>query len=107
MANPVLAQMAVNASFAMHGRDAIYTPPGEDAEPVACRVLVGRPDATVGGLAAGLPGLASGTLEVRKSDIAAPVRGGVFAIDGGVSLAVASDPKAADDERLVWNMTVR
>jgi hypothetical protein len=107
MANPILAQMAVDASFAVHGRTAAYTAPGEGSEPVSCRVLPGRADATVGGLVAGRPIVAGGLLSVRKSEIAAPARGGVFAIDGGESLTVASDPKADDDERLVWTMTVR
>lgn len=105
MANPVLAQMAVNASFAMHGRDAIYTPPGEDMASVPCRVIFGRQDAEVGGMT-GRPVARGGVVNVRKDEIEAPVRRGTFVIDGGTTLTVASDPKTEDDERLVWTMTV-
>ena len=105
MANPVLAQMAVNASFAMHGRDATYTPPVEDAVPVPCRVLLGRQDAEVGGFS-GKPLARGGVVSVRASEIATPVRAGVFVITNGPTLTVAESPKTEDDERLVWTMTV-
>jgi hypothetical protein len=45
-------------------------------------------------------------IEVRRSEVAAPGKGGTFTIDGS-SFSVASDPESNDPDRLVWTCTVR
>jgi hypothetical protein len=47
----------------------------------------------------------AGTIRVRKSELAAPVKGGTFTVDGDL-YTVQSDPRADDAERLVSSMTV-
>ncbi|MGD9924433.1 MAG: hypothetical protein AB7V13_23765 [Pseudorhodoplanes sp.] len=100
------AQSVYDLAFAnpLFAKAAIYTPPG-GGDGIACRVLIGRADATMGGIS-GRPLVKGGTLDVRSSEVALPVRGGTFAIAGGETLKVIGDPEAADDERLVWTMTV-
>lgn len=78
--------------------NAIYTPPG--GEPVACRIMLSRPDETVefGGskLVVG-----SVIIEVRASEVAAPVRGGSFSI-GDEIYTICAAPKQPDPECLIW-----
>jgi hypothetical protein len=45
-------------------------------------------------------------IEVRSSDIPAPVKGGSFIVDGS-SFSIESDPESGDPERLLWRCTVR
>jgi hypothetical protein len=100
----MLAALAINAAFAARGRAAAYTPPG-GGSPIPCIVINDAGDCqAVGGL--GRPILRGNILKVRKSEIPTPARGGTFAIDGGETLKVASDPENVDAERLVWSFTV-
>ena len=46
------------------------------------------------------------TLQVRRSELPAPVKGGTFAI-GAETLTVLDDPRSDDPDRHVMRMTVR
>jgi hypothetical protein len=48
------------------------------------------------------------TIEVRKSEIAAPAKDGRFEVVDGPTLVIQDDPRVAPDDiyRLVWLMTV-
>jgi hypothetical protein len=105
-----LAGEALDVCFATLGMRATYTPPGGAA--IACSVMQDRSDQTVSG-----PGLAKafsegGVFELRKSEVAQPVSGGIIALladDGSVisSHKIGSDPKSEDDFRLVWRCMAR
>jgi|SRR5581483_362837 len=100
------SKLAVDSSFAMWGKDATYTAPGSGS-PLACRVILREKDeeATDFGLS-GRPVTRGRVIEVRASEIATPARDGVFNV-GANALKVVSDPRADDDERLVWILTVQ
>jgi hypothetical protein len=99
-----LEQIAVDASFAVWGKAATYVPPGGGA-PIPCTVIRDVRDRAMSGLK-GRPVMEGVVIEVRRSEIAAPARGGTFIIDGS-SFSIESDPESDDPERLVWNCTVR
>ena len=99
----MLTALAVNAVFTGRGRAASYTPPGAGAL-VACVVIYDAGDREAASTF-GRPFMRAGIIRVRKSDVAAPVKGGVFTIEGQ-TLTVQSDPRFDDAERLVWSMTV-
>ncbi|MGE0038072.1 MAG: hypothetical protein AB7S93_20830 [Xanthobacteraceae bacterium] len=84
--------------------EATYTAPAS-GEPVACRVLLDQRDRELAGIS-GRPVIEGRTLTVRKSEIAAPARGGAFEISGE-TLMVLDDPRCEDALRLLWVMTVR
>ncbi len=47
-------------------------------------------------------------VKVRKSDIAAPAKGGTFVFtDTSESVTILGDPITVDGARLVWDCTVR
>jgi hypothetical protein len=83
---------------------ATYIAPGGGL-PTACRVLLDRRDRELAGIS-GRPVIEGRTLTVRKSEIAAPTRGGTFAI-ANETLTVLDDPRCEDALRLLWVMTVR
>jgi hypothetical protein len=83
--------------------EATYTAPS--GEPIACRVLLDQRDREFAGIA-GRPVIEGRTLTLRKSEIAAPARGGMFEISGE-TLTVLDDPRCEDALRLLWVMTVR
>jgi hypothetical protein len=100
-------QAAVDAGFAAFGTEATYTPPG--GAPVPCTIIVNAPDRVVS-FGDNRP-FAEGTLlDVRASEIAAPVKAGVFAYSDSfgapVSVSVLGDPELRDPERLVWTCRV-
>lgn len=108
----IAAGLAVDASFAAFGKAATYTPPGGVA--ADCIVIRNSPDA-VAPFGDGSALMQTNTIEVRKSEIAAPVKGGVFvpgAIVDGVfvpateELEVIADPQVLDPDRLVWTCRV-
>jgi hypothetical protein len=100
-----LEQVAVDASFAVWGKAATYVPPGGGA-PVSCIVIRNIRDREMTGFN-GRPIMQGTVIEVRKSEVEAPARGGVFTFaDGGAAFAIISDPQAQDPERLVWTCTV-
>jgi hypothetical protein len=99
----MLAALAVNAVFAGRGRAASYTPPAGNAA-VPCVVICDAGDREAIGTF-GRPFMRAGIIRVRKSEVVAPAKGGVFTIEGQ-TLTVQSDPRFDDAERLVWSMTV-
>ena len=84
-------------------KDALYRP-GDTGPGVLVRIVLGRPD-RVGSF--GETRIVSGTatLEVRRSEVAAPVEGDSFEVDGE-RLLVQGEP-LADAERLVWTIAAR
>ena len=46
------------------------------------------------------------TLQVRRSELPAPEKGGAFAV-GSSTLTVLDDPRSDDPDRHVWRMTGR
>jgi hypothetical protein len=99
----MLAVLVVNAVFAGRGRAAGYTPPTGGAA-VPCVVIYDAADREAASTL-GRPFMRAGIIRVRKSELAAPAKGGVFTV-GAQTLTVQSDPRADDAERLVWVMTV-
>lgn len=103
MSFAAIAECALGVVYATFGKAAAYTPPaGGDA--VACTVIRDREDKEMG-FGSGAAMMQSDTIEVRKSEIASPARGGTFVV-GGETLKVRDDPRCTDPDRLVWTMTV-
>ena len=97
------AAIAVDASFATWGEPAptTYTPPGGGAA-VPCTVILDRREAGAR-LEDGRPPAGQVTIEVRKSEVASPASGGVFAV-GSESFTVMNRPIEHDSSGLVWTM---
>ena len=97
------AQLAVDAIFSVHGCDASYQPPSGPELP-DIRVI-----RRVGDQMAGIESLRiireARLIDVRASEVAAPVKGGVFVV-GGQSLKITADPRREDPDRLVWTCEV-
>ncbi len=88
---------AVHRTF---GPAATYTAPAPGSAPVACAPVLNAADDTESlGSASFVVGRM--TIEVLASEIAQPVKGGVFAI-GAKSYRVAAAPKRIDPDNLVW-----
>lgn len=101
-----LEQMVVDAWFRQWGKAASYLPPGG---PLVPSLLVIRRNADqVLGLGHGAALIEGRVLEVRRTEIEAPLRGSVFTmIAGGEVLTVIDDPQTHDDLRKVWTMRYR
>jgi hypothetical protein len=99
-----LEQIVVDASFAVWGRAATYVPPGEEV-PIPCAVIRNLRDREMTGLN-GRPLMQGAAIEVRRSEVAAPAKGGTFIVDSK-SFSIESDPQSNDPDRLVWTCTVR
>lgn len=99
-----LAQMAIDASYAEFGEDAIYRPPpGQAGADIDCRVIINSEDRDLN--FGDTRALARGNvIEVRASEVASPVKAGVFLI-GDEAYAIASQPKSEDPERLTFTMS--
>lgn len=91
---------AIDELFARFGLAATWTPPA--GEPVAVTVVAKRPDSETGfgRIEAVQPTM---TVDVRVAELAAPVRGGVFVIDGQ-SFALQSAPRRPDANARVWRL---
>lgn len=110
-----IAQQAVDAVFALWGRPASYTPPAGGAA-VLCLVYRNAADRTVE-VGQGAPMLRGDEIEIRKSEVATPQRGGIIVIYptlaahaaqlDGETRRVLEDPQSRDPDRLVWTMKVR
>lgn len=83
---------------------ATYTPP-VSGPPVTCRVILDNADQEIK-FGAGRQFDAGLTIEVRVSEIAAPARGGSFAV-GNTTYSILDDPMTSDPDRLVWKCTVK
>ena len=100
-----VAQLAVDDTYAEFGREATYTPPGGGAG-IPCTVIVdlrdigSRPDD-------GHPIAGQMTIEVRRSEIAAPAKDGTFAFtaaSGNITATVMNRPMLDEENALVWKM---
>jgi hypothetical protein len=98
-------QLAVDAWFRQWGKPASYQPPVGAAIP--CKVIVRNADHVLG-LDHGAPLVVERVLEVRASEIAVPVRNGVFTRqDVAEVYTVIGDPETRDDLRLIWTLRYR
>lgn len=98
------AQRTVDSVFKEHGREALYTPPTGVA--VACTVIRNSADQAID-FGSGRPVAAGDIIEVRKSEVLAPKRGGTFTMSvGGDVVRIMDDARSEDPDRLVWVMTV-
>jgi hypothetical protein len=100
-----IAAAAIDANFAVWGKDASYQPPGGGAS-TPCRVLLdvrdnnAKPDD-------GSPPAGQSTIEVRAKEVAAPASEGTFTMDvGGRVFNVMSRPLPADGDGYGWKMWV-
>jgi hypothetical protein len=103
MSFAALAQGAVDAVFAVRGVPATYTPPA--GMPAGCTVILSDVDPADRPEFAGRLIVKGHFVKVRSSEIAAPVRGGTFSIDGAI-FAVVGDPYLDLPARLVWTCMV-
>jgi hypothetical protein len=90
--------------FEVFGIAATYTPPGGGSA-IACTVILDARDRDLEfGRGAAL--MQGQTLQVRRSELPAPAKGGTFMISSS-TLIVLDDPRCDDPDRHVWRMTVR
>jgi hypothetical protein len=90
--------------FEVLGVAAAYMPPGGDPS-VGCTVIVDSRDREFE-FGRGSPVMQGQILQVRRSELPAPAKGGTFAI-GSATLIVLDDPRSGDPDRHVWRLTVR
>ncbi len=86
-------------------RDAVYAPPGEGAA-VPCRVIGRLAEQVEGALETARIVRNRRLVEVRASEVAHPVEGGRFTIDGQAHTILGA-PRREDVDRLVWICEVR
>ena len=90
--------------FEVFGVAATYTPPG-GGSPVSCKVILDSRDRELE-FGRGAAIMQGQTLQVRRSELPSPAKGGTFTI-GAETLTVLDDPRSDDPDRHVWRMTVR
>jgi hypothetical protein len=90
------AQAAIDATFAAFGRAALHNGSTAVTIIVDLRDVGSRPTD-------GRPIAGQITIEVRKSEVAAPVHGDTFSFDGRTA-TVMNRPWLDDEEGLVWKM---
>ena len=94
---------AVDATFAVFGIDALYTPAGGD--PVPVRVIAKRPD-TIVGYGETSNHAETATFELRVSEVANPRPDDQLTM-GVETFVVQGEPERRDPDRLVWTLDVR
>ncbi|MFD1330715.1 hypothetical protein ACFQ4O_01740 [Methylopila musalis] len=99
-----LADMAVASAFDALGAAATYRAPGA-ADALPCRVILKSGDQEIEPGAARL-NVGSGMLDVRLSEVARPVRGGLFTLGADI-WRVMGDPRREDPLRRVWTCPVQ
>ena len=100
-----LEQLTVDTWFRQWGKPAVYQPPVGAAIP--CKVIVRNADHVLG-IDHGSPLVVERVLEVRASEIALPVRAGVFTrTDVAEAYTIIADAEARDDLRLIWTLRYR
>lgn len=94
-----LAARTLAASERVFGSAAVYDPPSGAS--ASCRVVVDRADdiASIGGASFVT---AKWRIDVRRAQIAAPAKGGVFVI-GAARYVITSAPHVEDPDGLVWS----
>jgi hypothetical protein len=90
--------------FKVFGVAASYTPPGGGSA-IACTVIFDARDRELE-FGRGAAIMQGQTLQVRRSEVSAPAKGGAFAV-GPATLTVLDDPRSDDPDRHIWRMTVR
>jgi hypothetical protein len=90
--------------FEIFGVAATYTASGGGAQ-VACAVILDTRDRELE-FGRGPAVMQGQILQVRRSELPAPAKGGTFAV-GSATLTVLDDPRSDDPDRNVWRMTVR
>ena len=90
--------------FEVFGSAATYTPPGGGSA-VACKVILDARDRELE-FGRGSAVMQGQTLQVRRSELPAPAKGGTFMVDSA-TLTVLDDPRSDDPDRHIWRMTVR
>ena len=96
-------QGAVDATFAVFGIDALYTPAG--GEPVSVRVIAKRPDTIVGFGKTRIHAEAA-MFELRASKVASPRPDNQLTVDGQTFI-VQGEPERRDPDRLMWHVDAR
>ena len=96
------ASDAVDGAFETFGAAGIYTAPA--GTPLPCTVIAKSADHIVP-FGEGRPFAEGTVIEVRISEVAAPIKGGTFMV-GTSSFIVIGDPEQLDDLRLVWTCRV-
>jgi hypothetical protein len=94
---------AVDATFAVFGVDAVYTPAGGD--PVPVRVIAKRPD-TIVGFGETRIHANTATFEVRASEVASPRPDDQFIVHGQ-TFVIQGEPERRDPDRRVWTVDAR
>lgn len=99
------ARRAIDAIFSNNGKAATYTPPAGGAA-IGCTVLLDSDDEEIDGVRARAV-MRGNIVKVRRAEIPAPARGGVFAlVETGETFTVRGDPYHDEDpERLEHTMT--
>ena len=98
------ADLAVFFNAAEWAKAATYTPPGGGAG-APCTVLIGSEDREVS-FGTSHAFAEGDVLQVRRSEIAAPARGGTFLI-GATTYAIQGDPRTLDADRAIWTCVVK
>jgi hypothetical protein len=94
------------ATFAVQATDPLaptYTAPA--GSPMPCAVIAKSKDRMVS-FGEGRPFAEGTVIEVQASDVALPVKGGIFSI-GNSTFTIIADPEQLDDLRLVWTCRVK
>ena len=98
-----VSQVAVDATFAAFGIDAVYT--RTVRRPVSVRVIARRPD-TIVGFGETPIHAETAIFELRASEVANPRPGDQLIVDGQ-TFVVQGEPEQKDPERLVWSLDAR
>jgi hypothetical protein len=102
--NPEIGAIAVDAAFEEIGIPGCdYTPPAGSALSDITVIML-RPDdeARFGD---GRLRVETVAIDVRASEVAAPIKGGVFTVDGAAYTVIAK-PERRDSARLIWRCEV-
>jgi hypothetical protein len=90
--------------FEVFGVAATYASPG-GGPTLACTVILDSRDRELE-FGRGSPVMQGQILQVRRSELSTPAKGGTFTI-GSATFIVLDDPRSDDPDRHVWCMTVR
>ena len=101
------ARLALNATYALIGKVALYVPPG-GGDPIPCRVMRDSGDRQVE-FGESRVSARGEKLCVRSSEVASPMKDGVITINPGTAAAevlrIVDKPRSSDPERLEWTFT--